>query len=76
MNGGTAMWIVIHMVKSETAGQEARDQLTREGFLAKLRPVYRTTNSMENYFELLVPRSEAQEARQVLIDHGLLYRKQ
>jgi len=63
------------MAKSEAAGLEARDRLIQEGFLVKLRPVYRAVNSADNYYELLVLRSEAQEARQILLDYGLLYRK-
>ena len=65
------MWMVIHMAKSEAAANDARDCLAREGFLVKLRPVYRSVSAQENYFELLVLRSEAQEARLLLMDRGL-----
>jgi hypothetical protein len=64
------MWIVIHMAKSLQLAQSVHDLLAREGFLVRLRPIYRTLSEDENYYELKVPESEAQEARQVLLDHG------
>jgi hypothetical protein len=33
--------------------------------------VYRGVSEAENYYELMVPESEADEARQVLLDRGL-----
>lgn len=65
------MWMVIHMTKSETAANDAKDCLAQEGFMVKLRPVYRAVSAQDNYFELLALRSEAEEARQLLVERGL-----
>ncbi|MCL1963852.1 MAG: hypothetical protein FWF69_02175 [Firmicutes bacterium] len=65
------MWMVIHMAKSKTLALSVCEQLEREGFLVKLSPVYRGISDEDNYFELMVPESEAAEARQVLLDRGL-----
>ena len=65
------MWIVIHMAKSLRLAKSAHDLLVSEGFLVRMRPIYRTLGEEENYYELKVPESEAEEARQVLSDHGL-----
>lgn len=64
------MWVVIYMAKSLIRAQSACDLLVKEGFLVRKRPVYRTLSDDENYFELKVPELEAEEARQVLSDHG------
>ena len=64
------MWIVIHMAKSLRLANTVHDLLTGEGFLVRIRPIYRTLGEEENYYELRVPESEAEEARQVLLDHG------
>jgi len=65
------MWMVVHMAKSKTLALSICQLLEREGFLVKLSPVYRARSDEENYFELMVPESEAAEARQVLLDRGL-----
>ena len=65
------MWMVIHMAKSRALAKAIGQRLEREGFLARLNPVYRAVSDEENYFELMVPESEAKEARQVLVDDGL-----
>ncbi len=64
------MWMVVHMARSLSLAQTLREKLEREGFLVRLSPVYRAVSDDENYFELMVPESEAVEARQVLLDVG------
>jgi len=64
------MWIVIHMAKSLRLAKSVHEMLTSEGFLVRIRPIYRTLSEDDNYYELRVPESEAEEARQVLLDHG------
>ena len=64
------MWIVIHMAKSSKLAKTVYDILVDEGFLVRMRPIYRTLSEEENYYELKVPESEAEEARQVLTDLG------
>ena len=65
------MWMVIHMIKSLSAAELLRDRLTAEGFLIRLRPVSHSADAQEAYYELLVPRAEAEEARRVLFDQNL-----
>ncbi len=66
------MWLVIHMAKSRAAAEALKDALLGEGFLVKMNPVYRALADEENYFELMVPEGEAKEARQVLLNRGLM----
>ena len=68
----SAQWTVIHMARSEKHAKEILALLEQEGFLARGRQVYRTVSSEENYYEIMVPGSEAVEAQQVLIEHNLL----
>ena len=67
-----AQWKVIHMAHSEKNAQEILSLLEREGFLARSKQVYRTVSSEENYYEIMVPSSEAVEAQQLLIENNLL----
>ncbi len=65
------MWMVVHMAKSETAAEKVRAYLAEEGLLVRVRPVYRSVPSQENYFEIQVLQSEVQEARALLLERGL-----
>ena len=66
------MWMVIHMTTYLSAAELLRARLTAEGFLSRLRPVSHSADAQEAYYELLVPRAEAEEARRVLFDQNLL----
>jgi len=70
------MWKVISMTQNKAHALEASELLKGEGFLVKLRPVYRTRSDEDNYFELMVPEAESAEARQVLLDHGPMLRRE
>lgn len=65
------MWLVIHMARTLALAQSICDRLTDEGFLVRLNPVYRGVCETKNYYELMVPRAEAEEARSVLAEHGI-----
>ena len=67
-----AEWKVIHMAHSEKNAREIISLLAREGFLARAKQVYKTVSSEENYYEIMVPGSEAVEAQQILIENNLL----
>ena len=67
-----AQWKVIHMTRSDKHAREILALLEREGFLARSRQVYRAVSSEENYYEIMVPGSEAMEAQQLLIENNLL----
>lgn len=68
MTGAEAHWVVIHMARSQQLAQKARDLLTGEGLMVRMRPVYRNVPDEENYFEILAIKSEACEARALLLD--------
>lgn len=65
------MWMVIFLAHTRLRAEAIYEQLLQEGFLVRLSPVYRAVSDSENYYELMVLKSEAQEARQMLLDKGL-----
>lgn len=65
-------WKVIHMARSEKHAQTILSALVDEGCLVRLKQVYRTVSSEENYYEIMVPSAEATEAQQLLIEKNLL----
>ena len=67
-----AQWKVIHMARSEKHANEMLSLLEREGFLARVRQVHRAVSAQGNYYEIMVPGSEAVEAQQLLIENNLL----
>ncbi|WP_129723663.1 hypothetical protein [Xylanivirga thermophila] len=64
------MWIVIYMAQSEDTAKDIQSMLTDEGFLVKSRPIYKNVSEQDNCYEILVPQSEAYEARCILVDKG------
>lgn len=68
----SAQWKVIHMAHSEKNARDILALLEKEGILARMRQVYRTVSSEENYYEIMVLGSEAVEAQQLLIENNLL----
>ena len=67
-----AQWKVIHMSHSEKNAKEIISLQEREGILARAKQVDKTDSSDENYYEIMVPGSEAVEAQQILIENNLL----
>ena len=72
MKGPQSVWLVIHMIRGEDGAQRIVDMLTNEGLVAKLNPVYRNKSAQDNFYEIVVLRSEADEARNLLFEHGLM----
>lgn len=66
------MWVVVRMIKGKKAATLAFHFLTGEGVLAKLRAVYKNRPDEENYYELLVPQSEVDDASELLLENGML----
>lgn len=64
------MWKVVYMAQSKTIADHIRDLLSNEGFLIKLKPVYKNVPDEENYYEILVPQTEAQEVHDILMENG------
>lgn len=64
------MWLVITLAKSKSLADQIAKTLETEGILVKIRPVYKMHADEENYYELLVLKAEAQEARELLLENG------
>lgn len=66
------MWVVVYMAQGKDTADKIRDILTQEGFLIKIKPVYKNVVSENNYFEIMVPKSEAHEVHKLLVEYGYL----
>lgn len=64
------MWTVVYMAQSKEIATKLQDLLTGEGILVKLRPISKNHESNDNYYEVLVPESEVEEAHSVIIETG------
>ncbi|NLB43026.1 MAG: hypothetical protein GX815_12395 [Clostridiales bacterium] len=64
------MWKVIYMARTKDIADSINNLLSREGFWIKLKPVYRNVSIQDNYYEILVPESEAEEVHAILMENG------
>lgn len=64
------MWRVVYMAQTRTIADRITDLLIKEGFLIKVKPVYKNVLDEENYYEILVPQTEAQEVHDILMENG------
>ena len=64
------MWTVVYMARTKAMADHINKLLVREGFLIKLKPVYRNVPEEENYYEILAPKTEAQEVHNILMENG------
>jgi hypothetical protein len=64
------MWTVVYMAQSKDIATALEDILTKEGILVKLRPISKSHDSNDNYYEVLVPEAEVEEAHSVIIEKG------
>ena len=62
------MWTVVYMAQSKEIATALQVLLTNEGILVKLRPISKNHENNDNYFEVLVPESEIEEAHSVIIE--------
>ena len=69
MKRKTALWVVIHMARSEERARAIQEKLTREGFMVDIRPAPGEAGGQ--VFEVLALSSEAREARSLLAELGL-----
>ena len=63
-------WVVIHMAHSRQEAARLTQMLSREGVLVRLKPVYRNRSEEEDWYGLLVLRSEAASAREIFLEQG------
>lgn len=64
------MWTVVYMAQGKETADKLQDLLTKEGILVKLRPISRNHENSDNYFEVLVPETEVEEAHSIIIEKG------
>ena len=70
MKQGVKPWITIQVMHSAEQADAARGILEGEGFLVNVRPLAHSVSQSENCFEIMVLKSEAAEAREVLMERG------
>jgi menaquinone-dependent protoporphyrinogen IX oxidase len=64
------MWTVVYMAQSKDIASKLQELLASEGILVKLRPISKNHENNDNYYEVLVPESEVEEAHSVIIEKG------
>ena len=64
------MWTVVYMAQSKEIATKLEELLTKEGILVKLRPISKNHDTTDNYYEVLVPEAEVEEAHSVIIEKG------
>jgi menaquinone-dependent protoporphyrinogen IX oxidase len=64
------MWTVVYMAQSKEIATKLQELLTAEGILVKVRPISKNHENSDNYFEVLVPEAEVEEAHSVIIEKG------
>lgn len=70
MKTGPKPWITINMAHTAELASSAKELLEREGFMVNLHPLAHSLSQGENCFEIMVLKSEAAEARELLLEHG------
>lgn len=68
--GRVFMWTVVYMAQSRDIAAKLEEYLTKEGILVKQRPVNKDGEKKDNYYEVLVPETEVEEAHNVIIEKG------
>jgi hypothetical protein len=58
------------MAQSKDIASKLQELLANDGILVKLRPISKNHENNDNYYEVLVPESEVEEAHSVIIEKG------
>ncbi|MFO7294966.1 MAG: hypothetical protein FWJ59_07225 [Caldicoprobacter sp.] len=66
------MWVVVYMAQGKEMSDKIGALLTKEGFLFKIKPIYKNVDPENNYYKIMVPKAEASEAQKVLIENKYL----
>ncbi len=70
LKGSVYMWTVVYMAQSKEIATKLQELLTGEGILVKTRPISNKNENKDNYYEVLVPEAEVEEAHSVIIEKG------
>lgn len=62
------MWVAIDMARSLEQAEHIKSALEKEGFLVQLKSVYKKKSGSGNFYEIRVLETEAEEARNLLLD--------
>ncbi len=68
--GFKIMWTVVYMAQSKEIASNMQELLAKEGILVKIRPISKNPDNNDNYYEVLVPEAEIEEAHSVIIESG------
>lgn len=63
------MWTVVYLAQSIEVARKLEDKLRKEGILVKQRPCSGSKDK-DNYYEIIVPESEVEEAHNIIIEQG------
>ncbi|WP_090554331.1 hypothetical protein [Natronincola ferrireducens] len=63
------MWTVVYMTNTKEDAEYIEKILVKEGFLVKIKPI--SKNNENGTCEVLVPRSEVEEAHTILLHQAL-----
>lgn len=64
------MWTVVYMAQSKDIATKLQGLLSQDGILVKIRPISKNHENNDNYYEVLVPEAEVEEAHSVIIEKG------
>lgn len=64
------MWTVVYMAQSKDIATKLQELLTKESILVKIRPISKNHENNDNYYKIMVPESEVEEAHSVIIEKG------
>lgn len=64
------MWTVVYIAQTKQIAEELGEFLTKEGILVKLRSMNKNQETSSDYYEILVPESDVEEAHGIIIEKG------
>lgn len=70
MKTGVKPWITIQVLHTAEQAEAAQQILEAEGFLVNVHSLAHSVSQGENCYEIMVLKSEANEARELLMEHG------
>ena len=72
MKKDKSVWMVVHIARDEAHANLIREAFEREGLMIRLQSTYRDSVEDDNSYQIMVLRSEAEEARELISERGLL----
>jgi hypothetical protein len=58
------------MAQNKEIATMLQEILLQEGLLVKIKPISKNANEEDNYFEVMVPEAEVEEAHSIIIEKG------